>query len=49
MEEGLREEELARVATRPVQSGLGAEGTAVLAAATQQPVLGVPCPAPIQS
>ncbi|EPY86199.1 hypothetical protein CB1_000322025 [Camelus ferus] len=47
VEEGLQEEELARRdPPRPVQSGLGAEGTAVLAAATQQPVLGALIPAP---
>ncbi|KAB1269478.1 Peptidyl-prolyl cis-trans isomerase FKBP11, partial [Camelus dromedarius] len=47
VEEGLQEEELAcRDPPRPVQSGLGAEGTAVLAAATQQPVLGALIPAP---
>lgn len=47
MEEGLQEEELARRDTpRPVQSGLGAEGTAVLAAATRAACPGAPCLAP---
>lgn len=47
MEEGLLEEELARRdPPRPVQSGLGAEGTAVLAAATRAACPGAPCLAP---
>ena len=47
MEEGLLEEELARCyPPRPVQSSLGAEKTAVLAAATRTACPGAPCPAP---
>lgn len=45
MEEGLQEEELAcrdPAPYRPVLSGLGAEGNAALATATEQPDL-VPC------
>lgn len=46
MEEGLQEEELARRdPPRPVQCGLGAEGTAVLAAATRAACPGARCPA----
>lgn len=51
MEEGLREEELARRdPPRPIQSGLGAEGSAVLARHPAAcPACPEPCPHPVMT